>query len=309
MEEHIDVIVIGAGAAGLSAALLLARSRRRVVVVDAGEPRNAPAQRMRGFLSNDGLSPREFLTRGRAEMVAHGATILDDRVVSVGDDRTVHLASGRSLQARRVLVATGAVDVLPPLPGIAERWGRDVLHCPYCHAYEVAERDFAVLGVTPGAVHHALLLRQWSERVTLFSHTQQVSDEQRAMLDARGVRIVEGEVEGVVVEDDMVRAVRVAGVVHPCEVVFLPPGMRPRDEFLTGLGCERDDRGFLRVDEYWRTSVSWVYAAGNSTDPRAQVITAAGQGSSAGFAMNHDLTMEDVALAVAADTGDVTTPA
>lgn len=299
MKEPIDVIVIGAGAAGLSAALLLTRSRRRVVLVDAGEPRNAPAQRMRGFLSNDSLSPREFLTRGRAEVVALGATILDDRVVSVGEDRMVHLASGRSLQARRVLVASGAVDVLPPLPGVAERWGRDVLHCPYCHAYEVAGRDFAVLGVNPGAVQHALLLRQWSEQVTLFSHTQQVSDEQRAMLDARGVRIVEGEVEGVVVEEDMLRAVRVAGEVHPCEVVFLPPGMRPRDEFLAGLGCDRDDRGFLRVDEYWSTSVNWVYAAGNSTDPRAQVITAAGQGSAAGFAMNHDLTMEDVALAMA----------
>lgn len=119
-------------------------------------------------------------------MKAYGATLLDNRVVSVADDHTVHLASGESLRTRRVLVAPGLIDVLPPLPGLAERWGRDVLHCPYCHGYEVADRDFAVLGTNPGAVSHALLLRQWSDRVTLITHTQHVSDEQREMLEARG---------------------------------------------------------------------------------------------------------------------------
>lgn len=177
MNNHFDVVVIGAGPAGLTAALFLARSRCRVMVVDAGEPRNAPAEHMRGFLSGDGLSPRDFLARGRAEVEAYGATILSDWVVSVGSDRTVHLASGGSLQARRVLVASGVVDVLPPLPGFAERWGRDVFHCPYCHGYEVADRDFAVLATSQGAIPHALLLRQWSDRVTLITHTQSVSDE------------------------------------------------------------------------------------------------------------------------------------
>lgn len=295
--EH-EVIIIGGGAAGLSAALLLARSRRDVVVIDGGEPRNAPAEHMRGYLSRDGMAPADLLAAGRDEVTSYGARIVPGTVAAVTPEREVVLDSGVRYRARRVVVATGVVDVLPDLPGVTERWGRDVLHCPYCHGLEVADQHLVVLGTNPGGGHHVLMLRQWSDRVTYLPHVQEVPEQLAAQLAARGVEVVPGEVTEVVVEDDRVTGVRTTSGVQACDAVFLPPQMRPRDGFLADLDCERDERGFLRVDAQGRTSVDWLYAAGNSADPRAQVITAAGQGSSVGFALNLDLVMADTAAAM-----------
>jgi thioredoxin reductase len=128
-----DVVVVGGGPAGLSAALVLARARRRVVVVDAGAPRNAPAAHMHGFLSRDGSSPRELLAAGRAEVAGYGGSLLQDTVVGLAPGFHVRLAGGSALRARRIVVATGLRDELPDIPGVRERWGRDLLHCPYCH--------------------------------------------------------------------------------------------------------------------------------------------------------------------------------
>jgi thioredoxin reductase len=128
-----DVVVVGGGAAGLSGALVLGRARRRVVVVDAGSPRNAPAAHMQGFLSRDGMPPADFLAAGRAEVTAYGVELIEDQVVGVETGFAVRLASGQVLEARRLLIATGVRDELPDIPGARERWGRDLLHCPYCH--------------------------------------------------------------------------------------------------------------------------------------------------------------------------------
>lgn len=294
-----DVVIIGAGASGLSAAILLGRSRRRVVVVDSNSPRNAPAAQMRGFITNDGLPPRDFLAQGRAEAEAYGVTILNDAVTSVDNNRTIHLESGASIRPRRVLVATGLVDELPELPGVAERWGRDVKHCGYCHGYEIADRNIAVLGTRPETAFQAMMMRQWTPNTTFINHAQALSDEHRNMLHARGVTIIEGTIDELVIRDDQLDGVRVEGKVHPFEAVFVLPHMRPRDEFLAELNCERDDMGFLRVNDDWRTSTEWVYAAGNCTDIKAQAVTAAGQGSAAGIAINLDLAMEDTANDVA----------
>ncbi|MGL4175240.1 MAG: NAD(P)/FAD-dependent oxidoreductase, partial [Dermatophilaceae bacterium] len=294
-----DVAVVGGGAAGLTAALLLARARRDVVVVDAGEPRNAPALHARGYLSRDDSSPADILAAGRAEVVGYGGTVREGRVDRVDAERTLHLADGERLRAARVLVATGLVDRLPAVPGVAERWGRDVLHCPYCHAWEVRDQPLVVLGTHPNAVHHALLLRQWSAEVTLATHELDPTAEDRVALAARGVAVAEGPVAEVVVGGDAVTGVRVDGEVHPCRAVFLFPHMAPRDDFLGELGVERDPRGFPVVDAGGRTSVPWVYVAGNATDPRAQVVTAAGQGSAVAFALHNELVADEVARAVA----------
>src|SRR6478736_6575988 len=155
MSEY-DVVVIGGGAAGLSAALVLTRARRRVAVVDAGEPRNAPAAHLQGFLSRDGMRPADLLAAGRAEVSGYGVELLDDQVVGIEAGFFVRLAGGRVLKARRILVATGVRDELPEIPGVRERWGRDLLHCPYCHGWEVGDQPLGVLGTDPGAVQHAL---------------------------------------------------------------------------------------------------------------------------------------------------------
>src|SRR5688500_705427 len=189
-----DVAVVGGGAAGLSAALVLGRARRRVVVVDAGSPRNAPAAHMQGFLSRDGMPPSELLAVGRAEVTSYGVEIVEGQVLKMDSGFTVYLADGKALGARRILVATGLGDGLPDVPGVRERWGRDLLHCPYCHGWEVRDQPLGVLGSNPGSVLHAQLVRQWSADLIYFAHTQEPTPAESAELDARNVAVVHGEV-------------------------------------------------------------------------------------------------------------------
>ncbi|MBE8520933.1 NAD(P)/FAD-dependent oxidoreductase [Amycolatopsis sp. H6(2020)] len=300
-----DVVVIGAGAAGLNAALLLARARREVAVVDEGKPRNAPAGHMHGFLSRDGIPPAEFLAVGRAEVAGYGTTMVSavagDLVPADGGGLTAVLDSGQALHTRSVVVATGLRDELPDIPGIRERWGRDVVHCPYCHGYEVRDQAIGVLGTSPGAVFHAQLLRQWSADVVLFAHTLELSAEDRDRLDARGITVVEGPIAAVAVQADAVRGVELAdGSSVPRSVVFVTPRMVPRDSLLTRLGCAVGESGWVSVDRSGRTSVPGVWAAGNVIDPRAQVVTAAGMGSAAGFDLNIELVQQDIVGSMAA---------
>jgi thioredoxin reductase len=298
--KECDVVVVGGGAAGLSAALVLVRARRMVVVVDAGAPRNAPAAHMHGFLSRDGMPPRELLAAGRAEVSGYGGGLIDDTVVGVEPGFQVRLASGAHLRTRRILVATGLRDELPDLPGVRERWGRDLLHCPYCHGYEVRDQPLGVLGGAPEAVQHALLVRQWSSDVTLFPHTDALSSEQREQLTARGIRIVEGTVTRLVVDNDHLHGVELTGgTVVPRAAMFVRPRFVPNADLLTGLGCAVDANGWVVHDPVGHTSVTGVWVAGNAADPRAQVISAAGEGSAAAIALNADLVDEDLQRALA----------
>ena len=291
-----DVIVIGGGAAGLSAALVLGRARRRVAVIDSGEPRNAPAAHMHGYLSRDGMSPAALLERGREEAGGYGVEFVSDGVVSIEPGFSVELAGGDRMEARRLLIATGATDVLPEIPGAKERWGRDFLHCPYCHGWEVRGRPIGVLSTGAGSVEHAQLLRQWSEDVVFFVHSHELPAAEREQLEGRGIDVVEGEVERLVVERDELTGVATEdGRIVAREAVFIRPNMRPRgSDLIAQLSCEADALGFVQVDEAGRTSVTGVWAAGNVANPRAQVITAAGEGSAAAIAINADLVEEDV---------------
>ncbi|MEU4744476.1 NAD(P)/FAD-dependent oxidoreductase, partial [Actinosynnema sp. NPDC023658] len=185
LADGYDVVVVGGGAAGLNGALMLARSRRSVVVVDAGAPRNAPADGVHGLLARDGMPPAELLERGRAEVRSYGGHVVTGEVETVtreGDRFVVALADGRTVRARRVLVTTGLVDELPDVPGLRERWGRDVVHCPYCHGYEVRDQAIGVLASGPMSMHQALLFRQLSADVTFFSHTAPPNAEQAEQL-------------------------------------------------------------------------------------------------------------------------------
>ncbi|SDI75553.1 thioredoxin reductase (NADPH) [Actinokineospora alba] len=289
-----EVVVIGGGAGGLNAALVLARARRQVMVVDSGAPRNAPAQGVHGFLSRDGMPPAELVAAGRAEVERYGGRVVpsDVRALRVaGDGFEVELAEW-TIRARRVIVATGLRDELPELPGIRERWGKDVLHCPYCHGWEVRGEPVGVLGTRPESVHQALLVRQWSDDVVFFAGT--LDEPGRAKLTARGVRIVDGRVDGLVVEDDRLRGVRLAdGSVVERSALFVAPTFVPNDVLLTGLGCARVD-GWVAVDPSGRTSVAGVWAVGNVVDPRAQVVTAAAAGATAAAAVNLDLIEEEM---------------
>ncbi|MFJ9717548.1 NAD(P)/FAD-dependent oxidoreductase [Streptomyces sp. NPDC101213] len=308
-----EVVVVGGGAAGLSAALVLGRARRRTLVVDAGEPRNAPAAHMQGYLSRDGMSPAEFLATGREEIARYGVELVRDRVVDATRDGgfAVALAGGRTVRARQLVVATGLKDELPPVEGLAERFGRDVLHCPYCHGWEVRDQAFGVLATSPMSVHQALMVTQWSKDVKLFLHTvgeAELSDEDLRRLAAAGVDVVPGEVAALVVEDDRLTGVRLAGggtaadgTVHARQVLFVAPRAVPRTGLLARLGAETTETPFGRypvVDGRGLTTVPGLWAAGNASGFAEQVVNAASRGYRAGAAINGELLTADLDAAV-----------
>jgi thioredoxin reductase len=295
-----DVVVIGGGAAGLSAALVLARARRNVLVVDAGQPRNAPATQLHGYLSRDGEDPAALLAIGRNEVTRYGGEVVAGTVTEVvPDGRTgfwVHLVDGQRISTRRLLVTTGLRDELPDIPGLADRWARDVLHCPYCHGYEVRDRRLGVIGGTPGGVRYAQIVRQWSDDVVYFTPPEVLTATERTELLARAIGVVEGTIDQLVIDDtDHLRGVQLAdGCAVPRDALFVPPRFVANSDLLLTLGCAVDEGGWVTVDGSGHTSVAGVWAAGNVVDPRAQVITAAGAGSAAAIAINADLVDDEV---------------
>jgi thioredoxin reductase len=305
--SEFDVVIVGGGSAGLSAALVLSRARRRVLVVDSGSPRNAPATQMHGYLSRDGLAPSELVSIGRAEIAVYGATVLDAEVTAVtavatdgGAGFRVRVSGGREISARRLLLATGLHDVLPDIAGLRERWARDVLHCPYCHGWEVRDQPLGVIGDSPEAVRYAQIVRQWADDVVYFTPPMLLTPVERDELVARAIGIVEGTVARVLVDDDdRLRGVELDdGRIVPRRALFVPPRFVPHNDLLLELGCRLDADGWVVVDPTGRTSVPGVWVAGNLANPRAQVITAAGEGSAAAIALNADLVDDDVRIAV-----------
>ncbi|MEU1267825.1 NAD(P)/FAD-dependent oxidoreductase [Streptomyces sp. NPDC005799] len=307
MTEKYEVVVVGGGAAGLSAALVLGRARRRTLVVDAGEPRNAPAAHMQGYLSRDGMPPAEFLAIGREEISRYGVELVRDRAVdaSRGEGFEVALESGRTVAARALVVATGLKDELPTVPGVVERFGRDVLHCPYCHGWEVRDQAFGVLATTPMSAHQALMVSQWSKNVTFFLHTvaeSELSDDDLRRLGAAGVEVVPGAVAGLVVEDDRLTGVRLAdGTVHDRSVLFVAPRPVPQTGLLERLGAEMGETPFGAypvIDERGKTSVPGLWAAGNASGFAEQVVNAASRGYRVGATINGELLMADLDAAL-----------
>ncbi|MEW2173337.1 NAD(P)/FAD-dependent oxidoreductase [Streptomyces sp. NPDC007027] len=320
-QQRYDVVIVGGGAAGLSGALTLARARRSVLVIDAGEPRNAPASHIHNYLGRESTPPAELLAIGRGEAAGYGAEIVEGRVASAerlpgdrdgdgGQGFRVVTEDGRSVEARRLLVTTGLVDELPSVPGLAERWGREVLHCPYCHGREVADRPIGVLATGPLAVHQALMWRQWSDDVTLFVHTgPEPTEEEYEQLAARGVAVVDGEVAGLEIADDRFTGVRLAsGRVVPREALVIQARFVARSAVLESLGLKPVPQemggvvigSYIPADPTGATEVPGVWAAGNVTRLTEQVIGAAAAGLMAASAVNGDLIAEDTRLAVAA---------
>ncbi len=314
--EEYDVVVVGGGAAGLSAAVTLGRALRSVLVIDAGEPRNAPAAGVHGFLSRDGINPKELLELGRAEALQYGADIVPG--IAVGARPTadpaigstlafeVDLADGRTVNARRLLVTTGLVDILPDVEGIRERWGRDVLHCPYCHGWEVRNKVIGILGSVPMALHQALLFRQWSPNITLFlNDIVEPTQEQWEQLAARSISVVDGKVQALQVTDDALTGVVLAsGTTIPVDAVVTGPRLEARSGVLESLGVPIVEHSMgvgthVEVNPLGgATSVPGVWAAGNVTDLTGQVMASAAAGVMAGAAINADLMMEETRAAV-----------
>ncbi|MGY0063355.1 NAD(P)/FAD-dependent oxidoreductase [Streptomyces sp. LZ34] len=314
--ETVDVVVIGGGAAGLNGALMLARSRRSVVVIDSGTPRNAPAAAMHGFIVLDGTPPPEILNRGRQQVREYGGRIVFGEVATAepaapsadGDLRfTVTLADGRTLTARRVLVATGLRDVLPEVPGLAEHWGRSVVHCPYCHGWEVRDESIGILATGPASVHHAWLFRQLTEDLIYFTRGTELDADTRARFAARSIRIIETNVKEVVNDDGgAVAGVRLTdGTFVERRILVVATQMQARTEGLEGLKLPTEDlpdnmgRRFASAMA-GTTEIPGVWVAGNATDLTAQVGASAAAGALAGSHINALLAAADTDAALAA---------
>lgn len=316
MKDIYDVVVVGGGAAGLAGAVALGRSRRSVLVVDAGEQRNAPAEAMHNYLGREGMNPLELVAVGRDELAVYGGEVVKARVTDVQPEADVQpgfvvsLDTGESVRARRLLIATGLKDELPAVAGLFDRWGNDVIHCPYCHGYEHRDQAIGVLATTPMAAHQALMFRQLSDDVVVFAHTAPaIGEKEREQFDALGVRVVEGEVAAVEASEKGLTGVRLAsGEVIAREVLVVGPKFSARLDGLKGLALETVETevgGFvlgtaLKVDAMGRTDVPGVWAAGNVSAPMAQVVVSAGQGLMAGAGINGELIQEDASAAVAA---------
>jgi thioredoxin reductase len=299
-EGTLDVLVAGGGAAGLAAAVTLARSRRSVVVVDSGRPRNAPAEGVHALLGREGIAPADLLATGRREVDGYGGAVVDGEIVAVHrrDDGAFEatLADGSTLVARRLLIATGLADELPAIPGLAERWGRDVIHCPYCHGWEVRDRSILVLGTGPNSVHQALLFSQLSGDVRFLAHAGLPAAEDVRRLEALGIGVLEGRADRVEVDGDRLAGIRLEdGAVVAAEVAVVAPRMVARTAVFEPLGLRVEENRmgrFLATDPVGRTSVPGVWAAGNAGDLSAQVGAAAAAGTMAAAQLNAELVME-----------------
>ncbi|MDG9702925.1 NAD(P)/FAD-dependent oxidoreductase [Streptomyces sp. DH37] len=313
--ETVDAVVIGGGAAGLNGALVPARSRRSVVVIDSGTPRNAPAAAVHGFIVLDGTSPPEILRRGRRQVREYGGRIVLGEVATAGpaapsaegDPRfTVTLTDGRTLTARRVLVATGLRDVLPEVPGLAEHWGHSVVPCPYCHGYEVRDEPIGILATGPASVHHAWLFRQLTDDLVYFTRGTGLDSGTRARFAARAIRVIETDVREVVTEQGALAGVRLTdGTFVGRRILAVATRMRARTEGLEGLRLpveDLPDNMGRRIASAMAgaTGVPGVWVAGNATDLTAQVGASAAAGALAGSHINAVPAAADTDAALAA---------
>lgn len=304
--NRFDAIVIGGGPAGLSAALVLGRSRRRVLVMHDGPTRNAPSVAAHSVFTRDGTSPAELLRIGREQLVPYGIRVRDERVSDV--ERTaggfiIRLEGGDRLEARKIVLATGVRDILPSVPGLGELWGTGVFHCPYCHGWEVAGRPLAVYGRGQVGFDLVQLLLGWSRDLMLFTDgPDDLTAEQRAQLERNGVGVREEKVARFIGSGGHLQAVSLEGGEDiPRKGLFLKPAQELRSELPHRLGCELTSDGRVDADASGRTSVPGVYVAGDAAPGPQQVITAASGGLAAAMSLNHDLLVEDFVEGVAVD--------
>ena len=299
MTSSYDAIIVGGGPAVLSAALVLGRCRRKVLVCDVGHPRNERSKAMHGFLSRDGISPAEFAKICRDQLDSYPSVEL--RTVEVvharcaGGSFNIELRGGSAESSRTLLLATGIVDELPEIPGFNQIYGRSAHHCPYCDGWERQDQALAVLGAKREAAQLAIELLQWSNDVVLCTDgAAEFASEQRDELAQYGIRIVEDRIEALEAEGDALRGIRFRnGDFLARAALFFSPAQHQRSSLAQQLGCEFCDDNSIQCGENTETCVAGLFAAGNASRGLQLVILAAAEGTQAAFAINEALCEKD----------------
>jgi thioredoxin reductase len=301
-----DVAVVGAGPAGLSAALVLGRANRATVLTDAGPGRNAPSDAVHSFLGHDGTSPAELRRLGREELDAYPrVTIVDGRVngISARDGSfLVELDDNTALHARRVVLATGVTDDLPPIEGLAPLWGRTVVHCPYCHGWELRGRPVAVLPQDSLQLLMALKLTHLTDDVVVcLDGTLKLSPDEQGMLEAAGIMVRPRPIARLDADHDQLRAIVFDdGSRLERAALYVHPAVRQASALPAELGCRLLDNGLVEVNEMGQTSVDSVYAVGDMANrptnplPGQQVAIAVAEGATAAIAVDQELVLTDL---------------
>lgn len=290
---HHDVIVIGGSYAGMAATLQLVRARRSVLVIDAGERRNRFASHSHGFLGQDGVPPGEIAANARRQLETYPTlTWLEGRAEAVSgqvDEFTVTTSDGVSHQGRRILLATGVADQLPPIAGLAERWGKAVFHCPYCHGYELGQGRIGIIGAGPLSVHQAELLTDWGDVTLLVNGAVELSQEARATLERRGVTIEEAPIDRI---DGHADVAMTDGRLLPFAGLFTATRTVPSGSLVEAMGCALEETPLgmqVRTDAENKTSVPGVFACGDVARAPHSVSLAVGNGAMAGAQVHRSL--------------------
>jgi len=296
---HYEAIVIGGNFAGLSAAMQLARARRKILLIDAQKPRNRFSEASHGFLGQDGVAPAAIMAEGKRQLAAYPTVAFaDGEAISAsktGETFSVALKDGREFTASRLILATGVKDTLPDIPGLPERWGRTALHCPYCHGYEVRDRALGILGSHPFSVHAALLLPDWGPATYFSQGLFEPDADQRAQLAARAVTIENTPIAEFLGAAPELEAVRLRdGRVLPLSAIFVAPKVSMASPLAEQLGCAFDDAPLgpvIRLDDRKETTVKGVYAAGDAANPMHNATLASASGVLAGVHCHQSLAL------------------
>ena len=313
MADRYDAVIVGAGTAGLSAALMLGRSRRRTLALDGGAPRNAPADHAHGLFTRDGVPPDELLRFGKRDLERYETVEVREGAATgasgADGDFGVTLDCGESVSARKLLISTGVVDVMPDIPGFAEAWGRGIHHCPYCHGWEVRDKPLAVLADGPAMMHRVRLIRNLSRDLAALTDGSEISGEDREKLEALGVPLYErkiSRIEGDAEAGLLTSIVFEDGETLEREALFANPPQRQRSELAEMLGCEIEYVEMMKsyvisTDSMTQeTTVKGVFAAGDAGRPIQSLPTAVVSGTNAGAFMNYALASDDLVAELAA---------
>lgn len=293
-----DVVIVGGSSAGLSAALILGRARRRVLVIDSGKPCNRFSHASHGFLTRDGVAPSELVQIARDQLQRYETVAVHDGLVSQitpeGAGFRVETDAGETFSVRRVLLATGLKDELPPIAGLEPLWGKSVFHCPYCDGWEVRDQPLVVHGGGEIGFHRVKMLRQWTDQLTWCTDGEAVSDERRELLARHDIRVIETRLAAVEATGEQIERIRFEdGSTLDLKAMFVAPKNSHPMAFAEQSGCVISERGIIEIDLLGRTSVPGIYAAGDLSTPFRSVAVAVSQGYCAGAGINADLTEED----------------